>query len=95
MGMTTRVYGLVSPDNELYQKHAKVLIACLEAGVKLLPVETAKYFDGESPEEYLLIEKLKINIPHEEITEDMDEIYVIDISKLPEGVTKIRVVNSY
>lgn len=33
MGMSTHVIGLVSSDNELYKKHAKVLKACAEAGI--------------------------------------------------------------
>lgn len=93
--MSTSVYGLVSPDNELYKKHAKVLIACLEAGIEELPKETALYFGEKEPYEYLLIEKLKIRIPHDIIDEDMVDIFEIDLTNLPEGVTKIRFVNSY
>ena len=31
--MSTNVRGYISPENEKYKKHAKVLKACCEAGV--------------------------------------------------------------
>jgi hypothetical protein len=35
--MSTIVTGFVSPENEMYKKHSKVLMACIEAGVSELP----------------------------------------------------------
>jgi len=95
MGMSTRITGFVSPENENYKKHSKVLIACIEAGISELPKETAEYFGSKYPEEYLLEEKLEIKIPKHEYSEDMTEGFEIIISEIPQGVHKIRFVNSY
>ncbi len=95
MGMSTHVTGFISPDNATYKKHAKVLEACIEAGIKELPKETAKFFNSKHPEEYLLEAKLEIKIPVHEYSQDMSEGYEIIISELPAEVYKIRFANSY
>jgi hypothetical protein len=95
MGMSTRITGFVSSENENYKKHSKVLIACVEAGISELPKETAEYFGSKYPEEYLLEEKLEIKIPKHEYSKDMTEGFEIIISEIPPGVHKIRFVNSY
>lgn len=93
--MSTHVYAFISSDNETYEKHAKVLRACIDAGVSELPKETAEYFDCKYPEEYLFEEKLEVEIPTYEYSADMEEGFEIYISQIPEGVHKIRFVNSY
>ena len=95
MGMSTRITGFVSPVNENYKKHSKVLIACIEAGIRELPKETAEYFGSKYPEQYLLEEKLEIKIPKHEYREDMVEGFEIIVSEIPDGVHKIRFVNSW
>jgi hypothetical protein len=95
MGMTTRIKGFVSPENEDYKKHSKVLIACMEAGISELPKETAEYFGSSSPEEYLLEEKLQTKIPTHPYNEDMVEGFEIIVSEIPKGVHKIRFTNSW
>jgi hypothetical protein len=95
MGMSTYVKGFVSPENENYKKHAKVLNACIEAGISELPKETAEYFGSKYPEQYLLEEKLEIKIPKHEYREDMTEVFEIIVSEIPDGVHKIRFVNSW
>lgn len=95
MGMSTSVYGFVSPNNKIYRKHSKVLRACIDAGISELPKETAEYFDCEYPEEYLFEEKLEVSIPQHEYNEDMRQGYEIKVSEIPEGVEKIRFVNSW
>jgi len=95
MGMSTRVIALISPDNDLYQKHLKVLRACIDAEIEELPRETAEYFGSECPEEYLAEEKLETSIPATEYDVDMEEGYEIIVSEIPKGVHTIRFVNSY
>jgi hypothetical protein len=101
MGMSTYIIGFVSPENENYhsmggyKKHSKVLIACIEAGISELPKETAEYFGSKYPEKYLLEEKLEIKIPKHKYSEDMKEGFEIIISEIPDGVHKIRFVNSW
>ena len=93
--MTTQITGFVSPENENYKKHAKVLNACIEAGILELPKETAEYFGSKYPEKYLLEEKLEIKIPKHIYTDDMMEGFDIFVSEIPEGVHKIRFVNKW
>ena len=59
MSMSTNVVGFVSPENENYKKHSKVLIACIEAGVSELPRETTEFFGSKYPYKYLQDEKLQ------------------------------------
>jgi hypothetical protein len=95
MEMSSKVLGFVSADNETYKKHTKVLIACYEAKIKELPKETAKYFGSKFPEIYLLDEKLQTKIPTHKFQAEMQEGFEIIVSEIPEGVHKIRFVNSY
>lgn len=95
MGMSTRVIGFVSPDNEDYRKQSAVLKACIEAGISRLPDETADYFGSAYAEEYLLEEKLSCTIPQHEWHADMQEGYEIIVSEIPADIHKIRFVNSY
>ena len=92
--MSMSITGFVSPNNEKYKKHAKVLIACLEADVSL-PKETAEYFGSTYPDKYLLDEKLEIEIKKHKYYEDMVEGFEIIVSEIPEDVHKIRFVNNY
>ena len=93
--MSTRITGFVSPENENYKKHSKVLIACIEAGIKELPKETADYFGSKNPEEYLLEEKLETTIIKHGYQKDMEEGFEIIVSEIPKDVHKIRFVNSW
>ena len=95
MGMSTRVVGFISPNNETYKKHAKVLEACIEAGIEKLPKETAEYFGDNYPEKYLLEGKLQVDVPKHEYSADMTEGFEIIVSEIPKGVHKIRFTNSW
>jgi hypothetical protein len=95
MGMSTKITGFVSPENENYKKQSKVLIACLEAGIKELPKETAEYFGNKYPYLSLLDEKLEIPIPKHEYSKDMTDGFEIIVSEIPDGVHKIRFANSW
>ena len=95
MGMSTSVIGFISEDDATYQKHAKVLVACHEAGIKQLPIETAEYFGSKYPETYLLEDKLEVKIIAHEYLEGMREGFEVIVDEIPKGVYKIRFVNSY
>lgn len=95
MGMSTHVTGFVSPENENYKKHSKVLIACIEAGISELPKETAEYFGSKYPEKYLLEEKLEVKIPTSEWGNEYSFGFEIIVSEIPDGVHKIRFANSW
>jgi hypothetical protein len=95
MSMSTHVIGFISSDDETYRKQAKVLQACIEAGISELPKETAEYFDCKYPEKYLFEEKLEVKIPLHEYYADCTSGFEVYISEIPKGVDKIRFVNSY
>lgn len=94
MGMSYYVQGFVSPDNEQYQKHCKVLRACIDAGVSL-PKETAEFFGDDSPEEYLFEDKLQVEVPNHEWNGDCANGLEIKVSEIPKEVDTIRFVMSY
>lgn len=58
--MSTRITAYISPNDEIYIKQANVLKACIAAGLKELPPETAKYFGDSYPHIDKLHEKLEI-----------------------------------
>lgn len=95
MSMSTYLVGFVSPENENYKKHSKVLIACIEAGISELPKETSEFFGSKYPEKYLLEEKLEIKIPMHEYSDDSRQGFEVIISEIPKEVNKIRFVNSW
>ncbi len=95
MGMSTRIKGFISDDNETYRKHCAVLRACIDARISELPRETAEYFGCDSPEEYLFEEKLETDIKVHRADRDMVNGWEIIVSEIPEGVYKIRFENSY
>lgn len=93
--MSTHVTAFTSPNNTEYQKHAKVLKVCLEAGLKQLPPETAEYFGASYVDESLLEEKLEVNIKATKFSAEMENGYEVYIKDIPAGVEKIRFYNSY
>lgn len=94
MGMSICVQAFINAQDPTYQKHAKVLVACSEADVSL-PKETAEYFGDDSPERYLLEEKLMIEIPIREWNGGSASGYEILVKDIPEGVYKIRFYESW
>ncbi len=98
MGMSSHIQAFIPDTDATYQKHKKVLLVCLEAGVGL-PKETAEYFGSSEPEEYLLDEKLSVTLKlgkhYEEYNAEMCEGFEVDLTKLPKGITKLRFYNSY
>jgi hypothetical protein len=95
MGMSTHVVAFTSPNNTEYQKHAKVLKVCLEAGLKQLPPETAEYFGDSYVDESLLEEKLEVDVIASKFSGDMVDGYEVYLKDIPAGVEKIRFYNSY
>ena len=97
MSMSTKVKGFILPDDPMYKKHSAVLLACIAAGIKEMPKETAEYFDCHPGEvsDHLLEEKLECTIPAHEYSADMVDGYEIIVSEIPKGVHKIRFYNSY
>ena|SRR3990172_2472156 len=98
MGSDMYLQAFIPDTDETYKKHKKVLIACNEADVDL-PKETAEYFGYDYPEMCALEEKLRVELQkgvhYEEYRDDGVEGFDIELKKLPQGVTKIRVYNGY
>ena len=95
MGMSTHVMGYISPEGDLYQKHKRVLMACKDAGIEEMPKETAEFFGGTYPEEWLLEEVLEVKIPVHECGGEMEDGLEVFVSEIPKNVHSIRFINSY
>lgn len=99
MGMSTHIRAFIPENDPEYLKHKKVLLVCLESEVSL-PKETAIYFGNIYPNKNMLDEKLEIDleegIHYKKYNGNYDEYgYEIDLTKLPDGVSKIRFYNSF
>lgn len=98
MGLSTHLSAYIPDTDPEFQKHKKVLLACREADVSL-PVETAAYFGEDSPELYLLDQKLKLELikdeHYKEIEKHSHNGFEIYIDKLPKAVTRIKVYNAW
>jgi hypothetical protein len=102
MGMSSRIQGIREPD-EKFKKFIKIIKSLEDAGLSWedAPEEIQKFFDYDEPNhEGILIEMGSTygRILHESVTlhkEEMEDGFVVDISKLPKNITKIRFVNNY
>ncbi len=102
MGASLHFQVLRDPNHEDFQKHAAVNQACLDAGIKKLPEETAAYLKIEYPECLSEIEDRTLQIcdshsKHKAISKlesDHRYGYVIDITQLPPDAKIIRVYMS-
>lgn len=94
MGMSTKIKAFMPDTDSTYQKMKKVYDACNEADIPL-PKEVQEYLgDADSMEERLEV-KLKLGKHYDEWSADMQEGFEVDLTKLPEGVTKLRFYNSW
>ncbi len=100
MGMSTSIVGYrdLSEDSE-FQRMMDVKLACEKAGISY-PKEVEGYFEFPSEGEDLLRrEKSHIEIGGASSVDvdalNGEQAWLIDITKLPEGCTKIRVSNSW
>ncbi|AMQ66524.1 hypothetical protein BH753_gp042 [Bacillus phage Shbh1] len=91
MGMDVYVVGVKSPTEE-HKKKVEAYRACEAAGIEV-PSELEMYFDYTEPSE----DGMEVSIS-EAVSGDVmyDEgVMTIDLSKLPSGVTHIKVIGSY
>ena len=100
MSMSTYIQAFVPDTDPTYLKHKKVLLACIDAGISELPKETSEYFGGyKNPEMEVLEEKLQVRLKegthYKEWQDDMRVGFEIELKDIPQGVTKLRFVNSY
>jgi hypothetical protein len=95
MSMSVYVKGLM-PITDDYKKKLEIYNGCNELGIEP-PKELCEYFDyARRP----YADGIEIELPRNllEHSADMDycrDYYDIDLSKLPDGVTKVRFVISY
>ena len=96
MGMSVRITGLRPPD-ERWERMRDVWEACRVAGVPL-PAEVDHFFDHKDPHpkgvEVLLgdlIESGALRTGGNEVVAWFD----LDVTKLPDGVTKLRIYDDW
>lgn len=89
--MSTYIKGFRPPDKKWREMKA-AWEACEVAGISI-PDPVFKFFEGERPDEA----GVEVNITRavKPLHGDSIEGFEVDITKLPEGVTKISFVNSY
>lgn len=95
MSMSAYVWGL-KPVTEDYKKRLEIYKTCRELKINP-PEEIRKYFedDGEPCDEGIIV-RLKDNVVRESSDANYcREYYDVDLSKLPEGISKVRFVISY
>ena len=98
MGMSTHIQAFIPDTDAEFKKHKTILLMCSENEVSL-PKETAEYFGSEDAEEYLLDEKLEIeleeDVHYKDWSDEGSQGFEVDLLKLPKGVTKLRFSNSW
>ena len=92
MGMSTSAVGF-KPADEKWNSMKAVWEACEKAGTAI-PEEVEDYFEGEPPEDKPGME-VDLGDSCQEWQGESSDGYEIDITKLPEGVRFIRVINYY
>lgn len=96
--MSTHIMAFMPDTDADFKKHKKILLACMEAEVSL-PKETAEYFGEEDAEEYLLDEKLSVELKegvhYKDWSDESSQGFEVDLSKLPKWITKLRFCNSW
>lgn len=95
MGHSLIITAYSDENSHEYFKHKKVLLACFEAGIKLLPKETADFFGYKNVDKSLLEEPLKRPLNMTEYKTDYSEGYEINTKEIPSDVTKLRIVISH
>ena len=96
MSMSTSLDGLIPLTDKKTIQMLQVRKACEEAGVKT-PPEIFEYFKGKDVDdtEDALCVGLKNHACCKESGRRDEDGWLIDLSKLPEGVKFIRFANSY
>ena len=100
MSSSLGICGLVDDSSDEYQKHKKVFMFCVDNKVSL-PQETAKYFECDKENsldkdfKYLLEDKLTKDLKedehYKEFQDDSSWGYIIDLTKIPKDIHKIKV----
>jgi hypothetical protein len=96
MGMTCEVVGFKPPTDD-YKKKLAAYLACEAASVDA-PDELIRYFDGVKPSN---VEPTGIEISQESLGGAVNDLRSdrpgldVDLTKLPDGVTKLRFFISY
>lgn len=95
MSMSVYVQGL-RPVTEDYKKRLEIYNACKELNINP-PEEILKYFNYESRpcEKGILIELPNDSVVYSTDMNRCSNYYYVDLTKLPEGVTKVRFEISY
>lgn len=96
--MSTHIKAFIPDTDADFQKHKKILIFCIENEVSL-PKETSAYFGSEDAGEYMLDEKLSVDLKEGQHyrywSDESSQGFEVDLPKLPKGVYKLRFYNNW
>jgi len=99
MGMSTHIKGIRDMDGK-FKEMLDIKKFCDGKKVSY-PKEVCEYFDGmeEESEEVIIEEMFEVNIEKTEaVTEfsgDMQQGFIVDVSKIPKDIKEIKFYNSF
>lgn len=79
----------VYADDDDYRKKAAAYAACVEAGIGI-PDELCSFFNHQPPQD-LEVKTADLDAAGREEDSDDSYIVLVDLSKVPEGVTHLRI----
>ena len=82
----------ITKPNEKWQKMKNVYDACVLANIPT-PYEVDEFFDNEPPSNIGIKKEMKIE--KQENSQDMTDVYLVDLSKVSKDVTHIEITAYY
>lgn len=95
MGISLHITALVDDTDATYVKHKNVLLACIAAKIRILPIETADFFGSKYVDISIIEQPLERKIETTKYCTDYCEGFEINMKDIPPEVTKLRFVISY
>lgn len=99
MGMSTYIQGFRDPSSQKHKAMVAAVMALYDAEIYELPHELDRYFGGLDIEEVVRDEFAGLEVDIESAISrgdrEMRDDYIIELQKIPEGVTHLRFTNSY
>jgi len=91
MGMYSYVRG-GKPADQKYKDMALVWSSCTKIGIDV-PKEVYNFFNGEEPDGDTIWIDISECVTEE--SEDGEELFTVDLKKLPSDITLVKFTNSY
>ena len=94
MSMSTRIEGVTEPTVK-YITMLEINTLCRDNGIQI-PKEVSDFFDGSfHPDPAGMVKDLEGHTCCCKYTADMQQGYEVDLTLIPQDITKIRLINSW